>query len=85
MGTYPPYGAAVANLDLGNPHIDDHDPGCLLVSFDCKNGARCVRQGSDAQGWLSFWMNTREQANIVIEALKGIAVFYPDGQGEENK
>jgi hypothetical protein len=27
-------------------------------------------------------MNTREQANTIIEALKGIAVFYPDGAGD---
>lgn len=45
METNPPYAGAIANLDIDNPHIDDHDPGCLLVSFDCKNGAQCVRQG----------------------------------------
>ncbi|HEX3842899.1 MAG TPA: hypothetical protein VHV80_00945 [Steroidobacteraceae bacterium] len=82
MGTNPSYGAAIANVDLNNPHINDHDPGCLLVSFDCKTGGQCVRQGNDAMAWLSFWVNTREQANTIIEALKGIAVFYPDGQGE---
>jgi hypothetical protein len=35
--------------------------------------------------YLQFWMNTREQTNSIIEALKGIAVFYPDGQGEIRK
>ncbi len=86
MGANPSYGVAIANLDLNNPHIDDHDPGCLLVGFDCKNGMQCVRQGNDAMVWLSFWVNTREQANAIIEALKEIAVFYPDGQGEiDNK
>jgi uncharacterized membrane protein len=82
MGPNPSYGAAIANLDLDDPHINDDDPGCLLVSFDCKNAMQCVRQGSDAMKYLSFWMNTREQANTIIEALKGIAVLYPDGQGE---
>ena len=56
----------VFNLDLDNPHIDDHDAGCLLVNFDCKSGMQCVRQGSDAMTWLS----------------KGISEFYPDGPGE---
>jgi Protein of unknown function (DUF1036) len=82
MGANPPYGAAVANLDLDNPHIDDHDPGCLFVGFDCKNGMQCVRQGNDAQTSLSFWVNSRDQANAIVAALKAIAAFYPDGQGE---
>lgn len=82
MGPNPSFGAAIANLDLDNPHIDDHDPSCLLVSFDCKSGMQCVRQGNDAMSWLSFWVNAREQANTIIEALKGISAFYPDGQGE---
>jgi hypothetical protein len=82
MGQNPPYGGAVANLDLDNPHIDDHDPGCLLVTFDCKNGGQCARQGNDAMPYLQFWINTREQVDAIIDALKGIAVFYPDGQGE---
>lgn len=82
MGTNPPYGVAIANVDLNNPHIFDHDPGCVLVDFDCKDGMQCARQGNDATTWLSFWVNSREQANTIIEALKEIAPFYPDGQGE---
>lgn len=82
MGPNPPFGAAIANLDLNDPHIDDHDQGCLLVTLECKDGAQCVRQRDDAMKYLQFWMNTREQTNSIIEALKGIAVFYPDGQGE---
>jgi hypothetical protein len=82
MGTNPPYGAAITNVDLDNPHVDDHDPGCLLITFYCKNGMQCARQGNDAMPYLSFWMNTREQTNTIIDALKGIAQFYPDGQGE---
>jgi hypothetical protein len=31
MGKNPSFGAAVANLDLSSSHINDHDPGCLLV------------------------------------------------------
>jgi hypothetical protein len=82
MGPNPPYGAAVANLDLDNPLINDHDPGCLLITLNCKSGAHCARQGNDAMSYIQFWMNSREQANTIIEALKGITVFYPDGQGE---
>lgn len=75
------YGAAIANLDLENPQFTDQD-GCVLVDLGCKNGGQCIREGDDATVWFPFYTNTREQANAVIEALKGIAVFYPDGQGE---
>ena len=33
-------------------------------------------------GQLAFWVNSREQADAIIAALKGIAASYPDGQGE---
>jgi hypothetical protein len=82
MGTEPPFGGAIANLDLNDPLINDHDPGCLLVTLQCKDGAQCVRQGNDAMKYLQFWMNTRDQSNSIIEALKGMVAFYPDGQGE---
>jgi hypothetical protein len=84
MGTEPPFGGAIANLDLNDPLINDHDPGCLLVTLQCKDGAQCVRQGNDAMKYLQFWMNTRDQSNSIIEALKGMVAFYPDGQGEVN-
>jgi hypothetical protein len=84
MGPEPQFGGAIANLDLSAPLINDHDPGCLLVTLQCKDGARCVRQGNDAMSYLNFWMNTRDQTNSIIEALKGMAAFYPDGQGEVN-
>ena len=82
MGKDPPFGGAIANLDLDDPLINDHDPGCLLVTLQCKGGAQCVRQGNDAMPYLQFWMNTREQTSSIIDALKAIAAFYPDGQGE---
>jgi hypothetical protein len=75
------YGAAIANLDLENAKFTDED-GCVLVDLACKNGGQCIRNGDDATVWFAFYVNTREQANTIIEALKAIAVFYPDGQGE---
>jgi hypothetical protein len=74
-------GAAIANLDLQNPNVIDQGPGCLSVSFACKNGP-CVRSGNDKDVYWAFYVNTREQANSIINALRAIAPFYLDGAGD---
>jgi hypothetical protein len=74
-------GAAIANLELDKPNIIEQGPGCVSVSFACKNGP-CVKSDDKNELYWAFYVNTREQANIVISALKSIAPFYPDGAGE---
>jgi hypothetical protein len=34
-------------------------------------------------GW-AFYLNGREQVNIVLDALRAIAPYYPDGKGVIN-
>lgn len=74
-------GAAIANLDLTKPGIIDQGPNCVSVSFPCKNGP-CVRNGNSLEIYWSIYVNTRDQSDSVVAALKAIAPYYPDGSGE---
>ena len=50
--------ARLPNLDPDNPLVNDHDPGRLLVTLQCKDDdAQCVLQGNGAMKYLTFWMN----------------------------
>lgn len=77
------WGAAIANLDLANPNLDRQDGGCFLFGLTCKNDAQCVRTEDNHAGtWMSMEVNTREQVDTVLNALRAIAPYYPDGEGE---
>lgn len=85
-------GAALANLDLTNPRIFN-DGDCVVVSLQCKNGQQCVRSTSKSDVsttdmndganvvW-AFYVNATDQGNRVLNALRALAPFYPDGEGE---
>jgi len=72
-------GAAIANLSLAAAQIQDR--GCKVVVIPCKSG-RCVRFEENASPSLTFFVETTEQANRVLNALKALAPLYPSGAGE---
>jgi hypothetical protein len=74
------HGAAIANLSVVAAQIQDRG-GCRIISIPCKNG-QCVRFEDDANPSLSFFVETTEQANRILNALKALAPLYPDGAGE---
>jgi hypothetical protein len=76
-------GAAIANLSLIAAQIQDRG-GCKVVSIPCKNG-QCVRFEENANPSLSFFVETTEQANRILNGLKALAPLYPDGAGELRK
>lgn len=78
------HGAAIANLDLTSPRITDDGPRCVRVIFDCKDGVPCVRSGNDTAFNWPLTVNTREQANTILNSLRAIAPYYPEGRGEIN-
>lgn len=76
-------GAAIGNLDLDQPAIVEQGPNCLSVRLACRNGS-CVRRGNDTDSGWAFYINNRDQVNIVLDALRAIAPYYPDGKGDIN-
>lgn len=76
-------GAAIANLDLDKPTIVEQGPNCLSVLLACRSGS-CVRRGNAADSGWGFYLNDREQVGIVLDALRAIAPYYPDGKGDIN-
>jgi hypothetical protein len=76
-------GAAIANLSLAGAQVQDRG-GCKVLSIPCKNG-QCVRFEDNANPSLSFFVETTEQANRILSALKVLAPLYPDGAGELRK
>jgi hypothetical protein len=76
-------GAAISNLDLEKPAIVEQGPSCLSVRLPCRSGV-CVRRGNTADSGWSFYINGRDQADIVLGALRAIAPYYPDGKGDIN-
>ncbi|HEV2271919.1 MAG TPA: DUF1036 domain-containing protein [Steroidobacteraceae bacterium] len=76
-------GAAIGNLDLDQPAIVEQGPNCLSVRLACRNGA-CVRTGNATDSGWAFYLNNRDQVNIVLDALRAIAPYYPDGKGDIN-
>jgi uncharacterized membrane protein len=76
-------GAAIGNLDLDKPAIVEQGPSCLSVRLPCKNGS-CVRRGNMADSGWAFYINSRDQVDIVLDALRAIAPYYPDVKGDIN-
>jgi hypothetical protein len=76
-------GAAIANLSLAGAQVQDRG-GCKILSLPCKNG-QCVRFEENANPSLSFFVETTEQANRILNALNALAPLYPDGAGELRK
>jgi hypothetical protein len=73
-------GASIANLSLLAAQIQDRG-GCKIVSIPCKSG-QCVRFEENANPSLTYFVETMEQANKILNSLKAIAPFYPDGAGQ---
>ena len=76
-------GAAIANLSLIAAQIQDRG-GCKILSIPCRNG-QCVRFEDNANPSLSFFVETTDQANKILNDLKALAPLYPDGAGELQK
>ena len=76
-------GAAIGNLDLDQPTIVQQGPNCLSVLLACRNGS-CVRRGNAVDSGWAFYVNNRDQVNVVLDALRAIAPYYPDGKGVIN-
>jgi hypothetical protein len=76
-------GAAIANLSLLAAQVQDRG-GCKILSIPCKNG-QCVRFEDNANPSLSVFVETIEQANTILNALKALAPLYQDGAGELRK
>jgi hypothetical protein len=76
-------GAAIGNLDLDHPAIVEQGPDCLSVRLACSNGS-CVRDGDETDSSWAFYLNNSQQINIVLDALRAIAPYYPDGKGDIN-
>jgi hypothetical protein len=72
-------GAAIANLSVAAAQIQDR--GCQVVSIPCKAG-RCVRFEENANPSLTFFVQTTDQANRILNALRALAPLYPSGAGE---
>jgi hypothetical protein len=51
-------GAAIADLDLANPRIQDEGPHYVSVILDCKDGVTCSRSGNEAESIWSLPVNT---------------------------
>jgi len=80
-GTTLAYGAAIANLDLAQPRSIPQGSSCVVIALDCKRGA-CVRAGDRADLTLQIMVNSRDDVDTVLSALRAIAPYYPDGLGE---
>ncbi len=76
-------GASLANLALLSAQVQDRG-GCKILSIPCKNG-QCVRFEDNANPSLSFFVETADQANRILNELKTLAPLYPDGAGELKK
>ncbi|HEY1891770.1 MAG TPA: hypothetical protein VGG63_15275 [Steroidobacteraceae bacterium] len=76
-------GAAIGNLDLDQPTIVQQGPNCLSVLLACRNGS-CVRRGNAVDSGWGFYVNNRDQVNVVLDALRAIAPYYLDGKGVIN-
>ena len=77
------YGAALANLDLDAPDMKEAQGTCRMVLLPCKDHARCARSDDNyALGSLEFYVNDRDQLDRIIAALKRLAPYYPEGQGD---
>jgi hypothetical protein len=75
------YGAALANLDLTRVTLESRGE-CYLIILKCKDGGQCVRvRDSVTVNW-SLFVNTKEQGDRIVNALRAIAPYYPDGGGE---
>ena len=85
-------GAALANLDLAHARIFNNGD-CVVVSLQCRNAAQCVRSVSQSSASptglndgadviFGFYVNSADQGNRVLNALRALAPFYPDGAGE---
>ena len=80
-GTTLAYGAAIANLDLAQPRSIPQGSSCVVIALDCKRGA-CVRAGDRADLTLQIMVNSRDDVDTVLSALRAIAPYYPDRLGE---
>jgi hypothetical protein len=83
MQIQPSRGVAIANLNLEAPRIVELGPSCINFVLSTRGGAWSVRhtQTGATTTW-SFVVNTRENGEAILNALRAIAPYYPDGTGD---
>jgi len=78
--TFSYYGV-LANLDFANVQASARNE-CYLVNVFCKANAQCVQMNDGANVLWDFWVNTKEQADRILDDLRAIAPYYPKGEPE---
>jgi len=72
-------GAALADLYLSSAKLWKLD-GCTWVTITCKDARKCAQwRPGNAQPLIEFYVNTPEEAQQVLNLLKELAPFYPEG------
>ncbi len=72
-------GAALADLYLSGAKLWKLD-GCTWVTITCKDAHKCAQwRPGNAQPLIEFYVNTPEEAQQVLNLLKELAPFYPEG------
>jgi hypothetical protein len=59
----------VANLDLAHAQASARNE-CYLVNVTCKAGMQCVQRNDSATVFWTFWVNTEEQADRILDDLR---------------
>lgn len=74
-------GAAIASLDLANAVVKDMG-SCWEIAVSCRGGGFCIQSNNTRSDLWDLFVDTKEQGVAILNALKGIAPYYPDSQGE---
>ena len=70
---------ALADLYLSSAKLWKLD-GCTWVTITCKDARKCAQwRPGNAQPLIEFYVNTPEEAQQVLNLLKELAPFYPEG------
>lgn len=76
---------SIGNMDLPNAKLTDRG-GCWELEVLCKGYVGCAQhgEGSGAVGVVAWaaYVNTNQQATILLNALKAMAPYYPDATPE---
>jgi len=75
------FGAAIANLDLSKSRVSRDGADCVRLILTCKISS-CVRIGNNADSDWPIVVKDDGDVNTVLSALRAIAPYYPDGEGE---
>jgi hypothetical protein len=80
LGANVASGAAIANLDLSKARTSTEGQ-CVRLILPCKTG-ECARIGNSATRDWQIIVKSSDDTNTVLNALRSIARYYPDGSGE---